>query len=505
MVNASVAQFSFSSGEISRKMRGRFDLPQYADGVERLENFVSQTQGVATFRAGFKFVTPTKDNNPAALYSFNFNDEQSYVLEFSDSFIRIFTDEGVLTEAALNITGVTQANPAVVTIVAHGYSNGDSVLIAGVQGMTELNGLTFVIANVTANTFELVGIDSTSFGAYTSGGQSGKIVEVASPYLEADLFQLQTAQNADTLYIAHREFNPRKLTRTSATVWTLILDSPTGLTLGVDDFPSAVTFYEQRLYYAGTNNNPQQIFGSKAGNFNDFTVGTAADDGLAYTIGSSDVNLIRFLIGTARQMIVGTNGGTHVVRGGQGDEPITPTSITVKPGDGIGCENQKPILKNNRIVFTQFGQRTLRTFEYTIETDGYQSVDRNLISEDISLGGIKQLAYQEGRPEVIWCAKENGELIGVTFKPEERVIGWHRHNGREDDTFDSITTIPAKATILSPDIKVPLGCCANNVIFRSLIKYISGLANSTSFKCSNANFLTFIMLYSYLNRQQSSV
>lgn len=442
MVNASVAQFSFSSGELSRKMRGRFDLPQYASGAERVENFITQTQGVATFRPGFKFVTPTKNSGVAALYSFSFNDEQSYVLEFSNLVIRIFTDEGILTEATQNITAITNANPAVVTITSHGYSNGDSVIIESVGGMIELNGLTFEIANVAANTFELVGIDSTSFGTYTSGGTAKKIVEVVSPYLTSQLFELQTAQNADTLYITHREHPPQKLTRTGPTTWTLTAHAPTGIVLTANNRPGAVTFYEQRLFYAGTNNDPQKLFGSKSGDFDDFTIGTGADDGLAYTIGSSDVNLIRFLTGTSRQMIVGTNGGTFTVRGGQGDEPITPTSISIKPTDGIGCENQKPILKNNRILFTQFGQRILRSFEYAIESDGYLSVDRNLISEDITLGGIKQLAYQEGRPEVVWCAKDNGELIGVTFKPEERVTGWHRHNGRTVDNFTSVATQP---------------------------------------------------------------
>lgn len=442
MVNASVGQFSFSSGELSRNMRGRFDLPQYASGGERVENFITQTQGVAKFRAGFRFVTPTKDNDVAALYPFSFNDEQSYVLEFSDQIIRFFTDEGILTESALTITGITNANPAVVTVVGHGYTNGDSNIISTVEGMTEINGLTYEIANTTANTFELVGIDSTSFGTYTTGGLSQKIVEVVSPYLEADLFLIQATQNADTMYIAHRDHQPRKLTRTSPTVWTLTLHAPTGISFTVNNRPSAVTFYEQRLYYAGTNNDPQKLFGSVSGDFEDFTIGTAADDGLAYTIGSNDVNLIRFLTATSRQMIVGTNGGTFIVRGGQGDEPITPTSISVKPGDGIGCENQRPILKNNRIIFTQIGQRILRSFEYSIDSDSYLSLDRNLISEDITLGGIKQLAYQEGRPEIIWCAKDNGELIGVTFKPEEQVTGWHRHNSREGDKFISVATLP---------------------------------------------------------------
>lgn len=76
--------------------------------------------------------------------------------------------------AAKTITGITQANPAVVTSAGHGYSNGDTIYISGVVGMTQVNGLFFTAANVAANTFELSGIDSTGYTAYSSGGSAQK-------------------------------------------------------------------------------------------------------------------------------------------------------------------------------------------------------------------------------------------------------------------------------------------------------------------------------------------
>jgi hypothetical protein len=72
------------------------------------------------------------------------------------------------------ITAVSKANPAVVTSTAHGYANGDVVRIAGVVGMTDLNGEVFVINNVTTNTFDLVDTDSTGYATYTSGGTAAK-------------------------------------------------------------------------------------------------------------------------------------------------------------------------------------------------------------------------------------------------------------------------------------------------------------------------------------------
>lgn len=86
------------------------------------------------------------------------------------------------------ITAITQANPCVVTTsTAHGYINGDVVIIQNVLGMTQVNAAQkFTIANVTTTTFELVGINSTAYGAYTSGGIVQKDSGVASFYNPAD-------------------------------------------------------------------------------------------------------------------------------------------------------------------------------------------------------------------------------------------------------------------------------------------------------------------------------
>lgn len=70
--------------------------------------------------------------------------------------------------SAKTITAITQASPAVVSSTAHGYSNGDIVYLE-VQGMRQVNERAFRVAGVTTDTFQLEGIDSTSFDAFTSG------------------------------------------------------------------------------------------------------------------------------------------------------------------------------------------------------------------------------------------------------------------------------------------------------------------------------------------------
>lgn len=70
--------------------------------------------------------------------------------------------------AADTVTAITKASPAVLTATGHGWSNGD-VIVLDVTGMAELDGQAVRVANITANTAELEGIDSTTFGTFVSG------------------------------------------------------------------------------------------------------------------------------------------------------------------------------------------------------------------------------------------------------------------------------------------------------------------------------------------------
>jgi hypothetical protein len=78
---------------------------------------------------------------------------------------------------------------------------------------------------------------------YQNRGQitsSGSAYEITSPYLEADLFDLQFAQDADTMWITHHSYKPRKLTR-GASTW----DTYTKLMLHCNGTDASTTFTDE--------------------------------------------------------------------------------------------------------------------------------------------------------------------------------------------------------------------------------------------------------------------
>src|SRR6266478_6086039 len=141
-----VIQTSFNSGEWSPSLYAQVNLKQYHSGAALLRNFFIDTRGGATTRPGTEYIATCKSNSIVRPIPFQASFTVSYLLEFGQGYVRFFNNGAPVLEAGKTITAITQANPGVITSNAHGYSNGDWIVISGVVGMVLLNGNTFIIA-----------------------------------------------------------------------------------------------------------------------------------------------------------------------------------------------------------------------------------------------------------------------------------------------------------------------------------------------------------------------
>lgn len=224
---STLIQRSFSGGEIAPALYARVDTSKYVTGLRTCRNcFVMRHGGVAN-RAGTEFVGEIFDSaSTVRTIEFIFNSDQAYCLEFGPSIMRVIRNGVYITLPAKTITGVTQATEAVVTSAAHGYSNGNEIVISTVVGMTQLNGRNFRVSDVTTNTFKIkyadgTYVNSTAFGAYTSGGTAEKIFSLATPYAEDALPDLQYVQSADVLTITHPDYPPHDVSRLAHDSWDI--------------------------------------------------------------------------------------------------------------------------------------------------------------------------------------------------------------------------------------------------------------------------------------------
>jgi len=516
MARVSTALTNFTGGQLSDRMEGRTDFQKYFSGCKTLENFIVQPHGSVTRRPGTTFVAEVKTSSAKTrLIPFEFSTEQSYALEFGNNYIRFYKDNGAVLESNKTITGITQANPGVVTSTAHGYSNGDTVVITGVVGMTQVNGKRFKVASVAANTFQLQDIDgnnvnTTSYTAYTSGGIVNRVYTLTTTYLTADLFNIKYAQSADVMYLCHPDYSVKKLSRTghtswtitevdftngpylddnttavtfsssahtvgtardltasaatfastdvgrlvsfrtgygeitaftssTAVTWTIIKDtgsssSSTDWALGAfsdtTGYPSCVTFYEQRLVFAGTTNQPQTLFFSRSGDYENMDEnrgGTvASDDAMIYTIASNQVNVIQSLKAT-RTLIILTSGGEFTLNSDSTGTAVSPTNINIKKQSNYGASNIDALSVGNATLFVQRAKRKLRELAYNFDTDGYVAPDMTILAEDVTLSGLDELTYQQEPHSIIWGIRGDGILVGLTYQRSEQVVAWHQH------------------------------------------------------------------------------
>jgi len=532
MPRTTAALNSFVSGEFSAKMDGRTDFEKYASGCKTLENMLVHPQGAAARRVGTQFIAEVKTSSlKTRLIPFEFSTTQTYVLEFGNTYIRMFKDKGQITESDVTVSGITQANPAVVTASSHGFSNGDFVILSSVVGMTEVNGKTFKVADKTTNTFELQDVDGTdinssAFTAYSSGGDANRIYQITSPYLTAELFELKFAQSADVMYITHPNHEVMKLSRTGHTAWTLteveFTDGPylsentttttltpaqsatgTGINItasaitGINGgagfqttdvgriisfnsgkakitartnttvvvatittafantdataafklgafsdttgHPSCVSFFEQRLVFAGTSDEPQTLYFSKSGDYENMTTGTNADDAMVYTIASNQVNKIRYLK-AVRSLLIGTTGGEFTVSADGTDAAVTPTNIQIRRQSSFGAANVDAQPAGNAILFLQRAKRKIRELAYNYDTDGYIAPDLCILNETVTDSGINEMAYQQAPDSILWAVRDDGVLSGLTYQRTDNVVAWHRHliGGKADTTKNII-------------------------------------------------------------------
>lgn len=445
MVRASGYKSSFSSGVISPYMYGRIGTAAYQNGAETLQNVIVLPEGAVINRPGIEFIGYTKHHNKESrVIPFVFNREQAYCIEIGDQYMRFYRNQAPIVESAKTVTAITQASPGVVTSASHGYSNGDDVILSSVGGMVELEGRRVRVASVTTNTFaieDMYGnpIDTTGYTAFSGTADAERIYEISSPYLEAEIDDVQFAQTADTMYLVHPSHKPRTLSRSGHTSWSISNFAPTADPFtSSDNYPSVIAFHEERLWMGSTNNDPQKLWASKSADFADFTTGTAAADALTYTVAAREINAITWIY-SENYLLVGTNGGVRVIRGTGYDEPITPTNVQIKKHLGYSSGNTIPELVDNVLLFPHRVSRKIYSASYDGRIDRYVGRDASIRIRGL-ISTVTDMAFQEQPYNVLWARQSDGTMLGLTAEFAEEVTAWHTHI--TDGEFESIATVP---------------------------------------------------------------
>jgi len=231
-----LAHTSSTQGELGPFLNGRYDLDIYKKGLETAENVLLLPHGGVMRTPGKEYIATVSDPN-TAIYSFNFNNEQEYLLVFENQQLTIFKDKILVwsnllvrqkgTANATYTSGQTIIINTVSVTLSTGTTIDDAVIdinnasIPNVNALKTSDNKLAIDNNFTGNDLTLA--EGTGTALADLGLSAGTFTKPVLPiWLIADVATLQFTQDKDIAIITHRNYKPQILTRNGDhDEWTL--------------------------------------------------------------------------------------------------------------------------------------------------------------------------------------------------------------------------------------------------------------------------------------------
>jgi len=393
---------SFTAGELSPLLEDRVEFGRYRNGCREMVNMLCLTQGPATRRSGFKFIFDLNSlgldtaNPLVRLIPFVFNEVQAYAMVFFKSTyagkvkLVFATGEGLVTETAGSPTSCPPGTP--------------HTPVAGTVVTLDM-GAAFDIEN------------------------------------------FDWAQSGDEMYISASNHSPQVIKRHAHDCWELqtiaFTNAPTEWS-ATEGYPERVTLHQQRLVFGANLTGRQTVWMSKAGSFFDFGTSATpvASDAVTFTLDSGTQNKIQWLI-SQKSLVIGTLGNEWVVSG-VNNYALTSENIRAQRYSNNGSEPMKPILAGFTTLFVERHGRTINEFVYDYNYDGYKSNPITVLAPHLTQEyPVVDWTFQQSPDSVLWCVRQDGDLLGLTYQREHKVVGWHRHT--TEGAFKAVTSIPGNS------------------------------------------------------------
>jgi len=470
-------QPSFSGGELAPSLHARVDLAKYATGLKTCRNFFVQAHGGVANRPGTKFICETANSaKTTRLIPFEFNTEQTYILEFGHQTMRVIKDGGQVlssgspvsiatpysdteladlqfTQSADVMTichpshpvkevkrtshtawaitsvsfGTSMSAPGSVSSTRQNYDGGNpgtsySYVVTAVKTETGDESVASSATSITNNNLSSTITNTISWGA-VSGADSYNVFKSRGGIYGFIGRSTTTSFKDDNI-----EADANDTPATARTIFNT-----------TDEYPATVAYYQQRLVFGQTNNDPQKIFMSQTGNYHNFNISEPLrdDDAVTFTIAASQVNEVRHLVPLS-DMIILTSGGEWLLTANDG--VITPSAIQVKPQGYRGSADAPPIVIGNTIIHLQAKGAIIRDLAFALESDSYTGNDLTVLASHLFAGKtVREWAYAQAPHSIVWVVLSDGTLAALTYMREHEVWGWSRHD--TDGTFESVCTI----------------------------------------------------------------
>jgi hypothetical protein len=210
--------------------------------------------------------------------------------------------------------------------------------------------------------------------------------------------------------------------------------------VGAGNYPGAVSYFEQRRCFAGTTLDPQKIWMTKSGTESTmaYSLPTQDTDRIEFRVAAREANTIRHIV-PLTQLILLTAAAEWRVTSVNSDA-LTPSSISVRPQSYVGASNVQPQIINNTLVYCAARGGHVRELGYSWQASGFVTGDVSLRSAHLFDNyTISDMAYSKAPIPLLWFVSSSGDLLGLTYIPEQQVASWHWHD--TDGVFESCAAV----------------------------------------------------------------
>lgn len=447
-------QTNFTAGELSPRLLGREDISRYAAGCALLENFLVMPHGGATRRTGSVYTAEVKDSSKRVrLIDFQHSIEQAYVIELGDLYARFYRNNGQIESSPGVPYEIVTEFPEANLFELQYAQTADVMYITSAnhwpRKLTRTGHTAWAISEVVFTDGPWLPDNTTAITMQPSATSGAITITASSAYFDANMAPVGTEPGA-LIGITHGA--TRGVARITGFTSSTLVNATVLIAFGATTaqttwregawstyrgFPRAVSFFEQRLYFGGSSYQPQTLWGSAVGAYEDMTPGSNDDDAVTYTIASHTMNAIQWL--RAKDVLfIGTAGGEFIA--GDPSAPLTPTNVRITPQTEFGSAYVMPVVASNVVLFLSRARRKVRELSFEFADDAYRAPDVSLLAEHITASGITQFAYAKEPDSVVWAVRSDGVLLGFTYDREQEIIAWSRHT--LSGVVESVACIP---------------------------------------------------------------
>ena len=470
-------QQSFIGGEISPQLLGRIDTEMYFKSAAKLENVYVNPQGHITRREGLEYIATTTASAACRLVSFEFNTDQTYLLVFTPGEFKVYKDD--VLQATITSSPVSTLTAAQIQEMRYTQSADTLILVhPDVQPIkitrtshTVWTNVSITFTNIPVFPFSGVTLSEPAAIISTLSSVSGRDVEVtasASVFTSGHVDQYIISKTGGILFI--KEYVSGTVVKGDVRVTFPSLGPiPSGdweLETGheavwsaTQGWPVSLTFFQGRLWFGGSKNRPQTIWGSKSGSFFDFTVGSAeADEALDLTIDDDRVNAIRNLV-AGRNLQVFTSGGEFYFSAGA-NQPLTPTTVSLTKATSHGVNSVKPVSLDGATIFIEESGSSVREFVFNDLEQSYNSKDISLLSSHLVNTPVRMAVRQStslSPANFMYLVNGDGTMAVLSFLRASELVAWSQFT--TTGTFeqlaivDDVVYVAVKRSINGGDVR----------------------------------------------------